>query len=71
MICVGFFGWFVFWITFHCIVFLMCNIFCFSFVEGTMETDLGTELPVMPACLHRLWGALSQGKVCTHSCIRV
>lgn len=27
-----------------------------------METDPGTELPGMPACLHPRWGALSRGK---------
>lgn len=41
----------------------------FSFAEGTMETDPGTELPGMPACLHHRWGALSRGKACT--CKRV
>lgn len=49
---------------FYYIVFLMYNNFL-SFAEGTMETDPGTELPGMPACLHRHWGALSQGKAST------
>lgn len=46
---------------FHYVVFLTYNNFL-SFAEGTMETDPGTELPGMPACLHRRWDALSRGK---------
>ncbi|KAK4822973.1 hypothetical protein QYF61_024488 [Mycteria americana] len=32
-----------------------------------METDPGTELPGMPACLHRRWAALSQDASCCQS----
>lgn len=59
------------WRILHYVVFLMYNNIFFSFAEGTMETDPGTELPGMPACLHRLWGALSQGKACTCKSKRV